>query len=197
MSGVQQRAGGSRAAESAVTLLLNLERLRMTNLNADYWINKLQLQAHPEGGYFREIYRSEEEINQGSLPDRYNGKRNLSTSIYFLLKGNDRSLFHKLVSDEIWHFYCGSPLTVFIIDENGKLKKLKLGNNFESGEQFQIIIKKNQWFGAEINDKKLYTLIGCSVSPGFDFNDFELGERTKLLKLYPEHKKVIELLTNE
>ena len=169
----------------------------MTNINADYWINKLKLEAHPEGGYFREIYRSEEEINQGSLPDRYNGKRNLSTSIYFLLKENGRSLFHKLKSDEIWHFYSGSALTVYIIEENARLDRLILGSNFESDEQFQIIIRKNQWFGAVINDKKSYSLIGCTVTPGFDFNDFEIGDRSNLLKLYPEHRNIIELLTKE
>jgi uncharacterized protein len=176
---------------------INNKRGSMTNLNADYWINKLQLQAHPEGGYFREIYRSDETLNKESLPDRYSGKRNFATSIYFLLKGKDKSLFHKLKSDEIWHFYSGSPLTVYIIDENGKLQHEKLGGNFDSGEQFQIIIKKGLWFGAEVNDKTSFSLIGCTVSPGFDFNDFELGERDKLLKQYPEHKNIIDILTKE
>ena len=104
-------------------------------------------------------------------------------------------MFHKLKSDEIWNFYCGSSMTIFIIDEKGNLHQIRLGQNFESGEQFQIVMKKNQWFGAVVNDKSSFSLVGCSVSPGFDFNDFELGNKTYLLKLYPEHKNIIELLT--
>lgn len=165
------------------------------NTNTEYWINKLNLSKHPEGGYFKEVYRADEIINKNSLPERYIGDRKFSTSIYFLLDGNDKSHFHKLKSDEIWHFYEGSSVSVYIIYPDGILEIKKLGNDFENGEAFQVIIPKGTWFGAEVNDKKSFSLFGCSVSPGFDFNDFELAEREKLITIFPQHKELIINLT--
>ena len=122
-------------------------------------------------------------------------KRNFSTSIYFLLEGNQVSKFHKLKSDEIWHFYDGSPIHLFIISPDGKLQEKILGRNLETGALPQIVIEKGNWFGAKIQEKESFTLIGCTVSPGFDFEDFELAERQKLLNEYPRHKTLIEELT--
>ncbi|MEJ2054580.1 MAG: cupin domain-containing protein [Calditrichaceae bacterium] len=162
-----------------------------------YWIRKLNLQKHPEGGYFRESYRSSGIISAGHLPGKYNGDRNYSTSIYFLLTSDDFSAFHRLKSDEIWHFYYGSSLTLYRIDSEGMLFKTKMGSNLENAELFQAHIKAGQWFGAKVNEEESFTLVGCTVAPGFDFSDFELGSRKELIKLYPRHREVIELLTRK
>jgi len=163
--------------------------------NAAYWIQKLQLSEHPEGGYFKETYRSDEFIDGGHLPERFTGARSLSTAIYFLLEGTQFSAFHRIKSDELWHFYTGSSLTLYVIDPKGSLSQIKLGSDFENGEVFQAVVKAGCWFGAVVNDPTSYSLVGCTVAPGFDFRDFELGERQKLLAWYPEHKVAIEKLT--
>jgi predicted cupin superfamily sugar epimerase len=159
------------------------------NEKAKYYIQKLQLKKHPEGGYYREIYRASEMfyIDQPKI----SLKRNVSTSIYFLLDGTQVSKFHKLKSDELWHFYDGTPVKIFIIDEKGKLTETILGKKINNGEVFQTVIKKNNWFAAEVINKKSYSLIGCTVSPGFDFADFELGNRDSLIEQFSEHSDLI------
>lgn len=159
------------------------------------YIDKLQLKAHPEGGYYREIYRSDELILHEHLPERYKSSRSISTSIYFMLEGKQFSSFHRLQSDEQWHFYDGTSLIVYIIDERDILERIILGNDIKKGESFQVVVKKNTWFAAELKDKSSYALIGCTVSPGFDFSDFELGERSDLVKKFPQHKREIIKLT--
>jgi uncharacterized protein len=163
--------------------------------NADYWIQSLNLAAHPEGGYFREVYRSRESIRQNALPERFNGDRSFATSIYFLLKGHEHSRLHKIRSDETWHFYEGSSLTLFVISPVGRLRRHVLGSKLDKGEQFQITIPAEHWFGAIVNDPVSYTLAGCSVAPGFDFADFEMGSSVKLCGEFPQHRALIEQLT--
>ena len=163
--------------------------------DANYWINHLQLLKHPEGGYYKEVYRSDELINQNHLPLRFNGDRCFCTSIYFLLHKNDFSAFHRIKSDETWHFYQGTSLTLYKIDEKGVLTSSILGDNPENNESLQITIPQNAWFAAEVNDKSSFTLTGCTVAPGFDFADFELGKRNELLNLFPQHKEIITLLS--
>jgi predicted cupin superfamily sugar epimerase len=155
------------------------------------YIEKLQLIPHPEGGYYKEIYRAGDKILPEHLPKRYNSSRNLSTSIYFLLEGDQVSNFHKLKSDEQWHFYDGSSIVIYVIDEGGNLNKILLGRNIEKGESIQTVIKSNSWFAAELSDKTSFALIGCAVAPGFDFNDFELGKRDALIKAFPQFKELI------
>lgn len=162
--------------------------------SAVFWINHLNLIQHPEGGYFREVYRSDEKHQSVSLPLRYEGDRNYSTSIYYLLDKKDYSAFHRLKSDEIWHFYSGTSMRIYIIDEKGELQGLRLGKDIESGDSLQIVLPKYQWFAAEVIDKKSYGLVGCTVSPGFDFNDFELAEKDKMIKEFPQHKDLITRL---
>jgi len=157
------------------------------------WILNLDLKAHPEGGYYQEVYRSDEIIPKNALHERFNGERSLSTSIYYLLEGNQFSAFHKIKSDEIWHFYDGSSVRLVLISNNGKLIELNLGIN--NNEDPQVIIPKNTWFAAYPLDKESYSLVGCTVSPGFDFNDFELGDRNSLLKTFPQHEELIIRLT--
>ena len=163
------------------------------NQQARKYIKQLGLIKHPEGGYFKEVYRSGEIIRQKHLPKRYKSARNFSTSIFFLLEGNQFSSFHKLKSDELWHFYDGSTVLIYVIDKQGNLSVNKLGN--EKQCSFQITIKKGNWFAAEIENKKSFSLFGCTVSPGFDFEDFELGNRDTLVKNFPLHKKIIKRLT--
>lgn len=160
-----------------------------------YYIKNLGLKKHPEGGYFNEVYRSSEIIKKVNLPKRFNGNRNYSTSIYFLLDEENISHLHKIKSDEIWHFYGGSAIRIYTIKNNGELNTDLLGRNISKGEQLQVIIKKGNCFCAEVVDKNKFGLVGCTVSPGFDFEDFTLGKRDNLLKKFPKHKKIIKRFT--
>lgn len=162
---------------------------------ADYWINKLGLIKHPEGGYFKETYRSQEILSVKSLPERYNSFRSYSTSIYFLLDNQEFSAFHRIKSDEIWHFHIGSTVTLYLIHSSGKLMEFKLGSNPEKGESLQLIIPKNHWFAAEVKDPDSFCLMACTVAPGFDFNDFELGNKAALNKKHPQHQQLIKKFT--
>ncbi|MAE08183.1 MAG: hypothetical protein CL661_05420 [Bacteroidetes bacterium] len=161
--------------------------------NAQYWIKNLDLIPHKEGGYFREVYRSHEQILKCSLPDRFTDNKVFSTSIYFMLEKSDFSAFHKIKSDEIWHYYDGDPITIYVIDNNGKLNTYQLGLSPENNIMPQITIYANQWFAAETMGD--FSLVGCTVSPGFDFHDFEIAERNELIGLYKEHRKIIEQFT--
>jgi predicted cupin superfamily sugar epimerase len=165
--------------------------------DANYWIEKLQLKKHPEGGYFREVYRSDEMIKPEHLPDRYQVAHSFSTVIYYLLKGNQISAFHRLKSDEVWHFYTGSTLTLHIISETGDYAEVNLGADPEAGEIFQTVVPAGCWFGATVNDSSSFTLVGCTVAPGFDFTDFELADRENMLNHFPQHQTIIEELTRE
>ena len=160
-----------------------------------FWIEKLCLQKHPEGGYYKEAYRSDESISHLSLPSRFKEDRCISTAIYFLLENDNFSAFHRIKSDEIWHFYKGSSLTLYIITEDGCLTKLQLGDNPLNGEDFQITVPCNSWFAAHVNAKKSFTLLGCTVAPGFDFNDFELADCKNLCKEYPQYESIIKEFT--
>src|SRR5687768_4966849 len=131
---------------------------------ADYWIDHLQLQPHPEGGFYKEVYRSAEKIPVGGLPERFSGERNFCTSIYFLLRSENRSLFHRIKSDELWHFYAGTSLTIYVLTHAG-LSTHRLGTDPEKGDALQLVIPANCWFGATVNDSGSYTLAGCTVSP--------------------------------
>lgn len=164
-------------------------------MNGKYWIKKLNLQKHPEGGYYRENYRCQDIINQDKLLTRYNDFRSASTAIYYLLLEDEFSAFHKLKSDEIFHFYSGSTLMVHIIDNEGEYHQLKLGNNPDEQEVLQLVIPHGCWFASHVNESKSYSLIGCTVSPGFDFADFTLGNRKELTTLYPHLINIINKLT--
>lgn len=158
------------------------------------WISKLDLTPHPEGGFFKEVYRSEETIKDG-LPNRYKSERAFGTSIYFLLEGDQFSTFHKLQSDETWHFYDGCSITIHVIDKDGNLSSHSLGKSLNEETSLQFTIPKQSWFAAAPDDKNSFSLVGCSVYPGFDFADFELGNRDELLKVYPQHESIIKKFT--
>lgn len=159
--------------------------------NADYWVKHLNLDTHPEGGYYKETYRSETEF----LPENdsaFNGKRNVCTGIYFLITNGNFSAFHRIKSDEMWHFYDGAPLNVYVIHQDGSLEILKVGIDAHKGELPQAVVPANTWFASESSGD--FSLVGCTVSPGFDFSDFELAQKSKLSKEFPQHKEIIERL---
>ena len=160
-------------------------------------INTLELKKHPEGGYYKETYRSKGFINSGSLDKNYVGNRNYSTCIYFLLTSDEFSAFHKIKQDEIWHFHEGSPIQLHTISEKGVHLEFKIGNNITNGEQPQLIVPGNHWFAASINSKNSYALVSCTVSPGFDFSDFLLPTRKELIAKFPQHKELINKYTNQ
>ncbi|HPE75183.1 MAG TPA: cupin domain-containing protein [Draconibacterium sp.] len=142
---------------------------------AKYWITKLNLEKHPEGGWFKEVYRSVEMISAKCLSGIFNGDRNISTSIYYLLEGDDFSAFHRIKSDEIWHYYAGNSSIEIITIRNGEIEIQQLGNQSEEGHVFQFVVPAETWFAARVGNKKGFALVGCTVSPGFHFDDFELA----------------------
>ncbi len=158
-------------------------------------IQTLNLERHPEGGYYRETYRSDGRIDACCLGSIFDGSRSMSTAIYFLLEGKDISVFHRIRSDEIWHHYAGQSLCLHMIDEIGAYRTVHLGKSVDKAEAPQVIVPAGLWFGATVVGAASYALVGCTVSPGFDFRDLEIGSRDDLLRLYPKHRLVIEALT--
>jgi len=161
---------------------------------AEELIERLQLVKHPEGGWYRETYRSEDVISATALSDRFAGDRSACTAIYFLLQSGDISALHRIKSDELWHFYAGNSLTVHIITPQGEYYPFHLGSNLPTKETFQCAVPAGCWFGAELPGDG-YSLVGCTVAPGFDFADFEMGNRVELMKQFPEHTDIIQRLT--
>ena len=148
------------------------------------------MSPHPEGGFYRATYKSDLTIAQSALPGNFHGNRSASTAIYFLLAGNDFSAFHRLASDEVWHFYAGSALVVYVIDPEGNRSELHLGDG-----AFQGVVNAGCWFASRLKDPSGFALVGCTVAPGFEFADFELAARAELIRIYPAHRKLIEELT--
>jgi predicted cupin superfamily sugar epimerase len=160
-------------------------------------IQKLNLLRHPEGGWYRESYRSDGIIPHNVLPEGFTGPRPHCTAIYFLLEHGDISALHRIKSDELWHFYAGASLTVHVITPQGEYYTLKLGSDIPTGETFQSVVPAGCWFGAELSadlNGVGYAFVGCTVAPGFDFADFEMGEREELLKQFPNHGAIIQRL---
>lgn len=149
--------------------------------DAAYWVRALDLEAHPEGGWFRETYRSRLRNEAGDCA---------STAIYFLLSPDQVSSFHRIPCDEIWHFYAGSPATIHLIHSDGRHERLPIGN-----ENFQAVVPAHCWFGACVDEPNGWSLFGCTVAPAFEFRDFELAERVTLLGEFPQHAEIIRALT--
>ena len=157
-------------------------------------VDKYNLLPHPEGGYYKENYRSPESIPQTCLPARFQGDRIFSTAIYFLLEKGNFSAFHKIKSDECWHFYAGETLWIHIIHLDGKLETIQLGSDLLNGDQFQAVVPATCWFASEPAPGTEYSFVGCTVAPGFDFGDFELADKDALTNLFPTHKALIDRL---
>ncbi len=156
------------------------------------WIDRLDLQTHPEGGYYRETYRS-----QACFSDAIGGKfpdgRNHSTAIYFLLEKNNYSAFHRIRSDELWHFYDGDGLDIHVIDPQGEYTCLRLGTG--EGRLPQAMVAAGCWFASEVVSGGSFALVGCTVAPGFEFSDFELADGVALSAVFPQHHHLIRRLT--
>lgn len=167
--------------------------------DAAYWIDRLQLQRHPEGGYFRETYRAPLTIAQAALPSSYPGDRSASTAIYFLLTRGEISALHRITADEGWHLYSGGPLWVHVIEPDGEHRRITLGLDLDAGQAPQAVVPGGRWFGSELDPDSPHdhALVGCTVAPGFDFDDFELATRNDLIRTYPQHEKLITRLTLE
>lgn len=165
---------------------------------AEAIISHLHLIPHPEGGFYNETYRSTTTVSTPS------GPRSASTAILFLLTQNTFSALHRLRSDEIWHWHAGAPIRITSISPAGKVREEVCGGDVLAGESPQVVVRAGDWFGAEVvGDRKRekgrkgadWGLVGCTVAPGFEFEDFELGEREELIRLFPQHEEVVERLT--
>jgi uncharacterized protein len=162
--------------------------------DAQALVSSLGLVRHPEGGYYRETYRSMLRVTSNTESDDFPNQRSFSTAIYYLLCDDDFSALHRIKSDEIWHFYRGSTVIVYTIDQHGVLTQNRLGHAIENKEYYQLVVKAGCWFGAMLGEPNGYGLVGCTVSPGFDFRDFELANKDEMIKAYPNHRTVIERL---
>ena len=166
-------------------------------LSADDVIRRLNLQPHPkEGGFFRETYRAAEAILPSALATGYAGPRNHSTAIYYLLTPGTFSALHRLRSDEIFHFYLGGPVRMLQLAPGGAGREIVLGTNLERGEVPQVIVPRGVWQGSFLEPGSEFALLGCTVAPGFDYTDYEHGDRNQLIELYPDFRKLIERLTS-
>ena len=156
-------------------------------MDKNYWIEKLKLQHHPDGGYFIENYRSKDFVEY--LDGEMEKQHNAATSIYHLLESENHAFCHKLSADEIWYYHDGSPVTIFMIDPEGNFS-VKICDPGED-EEMAVIIPKNTWFGPRVFEPKSYVLASCSLAPGFEFIDLQMADRNELIRIYPKLKDVI------
>jgi uncharacterized protein len=169
----------------------------MTNQAVETWIKHLQLIRHVEGGWYCEVYRSAMSIPGQALTPAFSGSRSACTHIYFLLEKDNFSAFHRIKSDEIWHFYSGDPIVIYEISDNGELTAHLLGNDPSKGHSLSCVIKAGNWFASKVADGGEYGLAGCTVAPGFDFNDFELARKEELSKQFPRYSELINSLCRQ
>jgi predicted cupin superfamily sugar epimerase len=164
--------------------------------SAEEIIACLNLQPHPkEGGYFRETYRSTETLPASTLPARYGGERSASTAIYYLLTPTTFSALHRLRTDEVFHFYLGSPVRMLQLAPDGTGRSVVLGPDILAGQQAQVVVPRGVWQGSLLEPGGTFALLGCTVAPGFDYTDYEHGTRAELLARYPDHAELIRRLT--
>lgn len=163
--------------------------------DAAAWIDALGLAPHPEGGFFRETWRAGEAVQRAGLPARFGAPRALGTAIVYLLREGDHSRLHRLHADEVWHLYDGGPLHLHVLDGAAGYRRLVLGRDVTRGESPQCVVPHGAWFGAEPAAGARFVLAGCTVTPGFEYEDFELGERDALLAAFPAHRALVERLT--
>lgn len=161
-----------------------------SNDSVSHWVSSLSLSPHPEGGYFKETYRSSDSIPAGTFGDRFSGSRSVSTGIFYLLEAGDFSAFHRIRSDEMWHFYAGGSLELHVLHD-GKHQVVRIGRDVQRGEHLQFVVPAGAWFASTPVEGASYSLLGCTVSPGFDFNDFEMASRSALIATFPLHGEVV------
>jgi len=160
----------------------------MDTKTAAYWINHLHLQPHPEGGYYKEVFRSKQQVLRNGADEL----KQACTSIYYLLEGADYSGFHRIASDELWYFHKGEPLLIHIVDELGVYSSIELSDT--SSGVLSAVVKAGLWFASEIPSGNGFTLVSCAVAPGFEFNEFEMAEKQAMMLLYPQHAGLFDIL---
>lgn len=163
-------------------------------MNANYYVRELNLLPHPEGGFYKETYRAAGIIAKGGLPATFGGNRAFSTAIYYLLQQGDFSAFHRIKSDECWHFYAGDTLLIHVLDGENGYTCLHLGSDVKQGATFQCVVPAGAWFASEPAPGSSFCLTGCTVAPGFDFADFEMAKKEDLVQLYPACETLIDRL---
>jgi hypothetical protein len=166
----------------------------MTDLTAEEVADLLELAPHPEGGFFRETYRSGEVLDAGDLPPRYDSERAVATAIYFLITRESFSAFHRLRSDELFHWHAGGPTRLLRLWPGGELDEVVLGPDLRSGQVPQAAVPAGTWQALHVEAGD-WSLLGTTVAPGFDFADFEIADRAVLADAYPDHERAIEALT--
>ncbi len=159
----------------------------MTREEAQQWVERLGLQPHPEGGWFRECYRSRTRVTHGGQ------ERQAATSIYFLLGFGAVSRLHRLTFDELWYYHAGEALRIELLHRGGRHETVWLGPRVEAGERLQLAVPGGTVFGARAAEAG-GTLVGCMVAPAFEFADFEMPSKALLLEAFPQHRGVIEEL---
>lgn len=164
---------------------------------AEDYISAFDLQPHPEGGFYREVYRSQEVYQAQHLSPRFGGDRSFLTSIYFLIKPGYPSHFHRIKSDEIWYFHDGELVVIHVLHVDGSYEKMLMGPNVAAKEQLQACVPAGSWFAAECGSElgRGFALVSCAVAPGFDFADFEMAETLPLQANYPNHRDLIQRLS--
>jgi predicted cupin superfamily sugar epimerase len=161
---------------------------------AEDLIQLYDMRPHPEGGFYTETYKAIGKITASTEQHKYKGERCFSTGIYYLLPAGSRSKLHRIASDEMWHFYLGGSMTIVELTPAGEVKETILGPNVHAGQKVQYVVPAGNWFGGFPNEGTGYSFVGCTVSPGFDFEDFEFGDKSKLLAQYPQNKTILERL---
>ncbi|GAB5416416.1 MAG: cupin domain-containing protein [Crocinitomicaceae bacterium] len=158
-------------------------------------VKLLDLQPHPEGGFFKETYRSEHSIPNAVLAGKHEGDRSYGTGIYFILTSDTFSAFHRIEQDELWFFHLGSAIELHMISPDGNYSKHLIGNDIVNGEHPQFVVPATYWFAARVVEENDYSFFSCTVSPGFDFRDFILPSKKELTLLFPQHEAIIAQFT--
>jgi uncharacterized protein len=189
-------SGSNRANTDLSVIYTNMNNPAIPSSKAEDIIRALGLKPHPEGGFYLETYRCEEVLPTEVLPNRYSGPRVFGTCIYYLLTADTFSMLHRLQSDEIFHFYFGDPLEMLQLFPDGTGKIMSIGTDLQQGMLPQVVVEKEVWQGLRLCEGGVFALLGTTVAPGFDFRDFETGDRLSLQKAYPAFSEMIRALTH-
>jgi hypothetical protein len=170
------------------------------NTEAEQLIERYGMAEHPEGGFYSVVYESDERITEDALPGRYSGSRAFASAIYYLLRMGEKSVFHRLKSDELWFHLHGGPLDIYLLSENksenaDSLEQITLGSQLNDAEQLHTLVRRGKWLAARPAEGVDFSLVSCVVMPGFEFEDFEMAPPEVLSRKHPRHSKLIRELT--